>query len=209
MTRSLVAAAVICAACAAPAGAGEVAISLEGGWADLSNAKKSAEAVFDGSTGGPTFGAAVTFGLSRSLYVGVGGRYFSKDGERAFVAAPGQPAFGLGHELTVRVVPIHALVGWRFRPGKSLVPYVGLGLGATSYHEESVVGDLAEDPVSQTKASGLVAGGITYGQGSLRFGIEVSYSSAPDSLGLGGVSEVYGEDDIGGLTAMGRIVFVP
>lgn len=208
MTRSLVAVAVVLAA-GAPAGAAEFALSLEGGWAALTNARKSAEAVFDGSSGGATFGASVTAGVGRSLYVGVGGRFFRKEGERAFVAAPGQPAFGLGHELTVRVVPVHALVGWRFRPGKRLSPYVGLGVGATSYHEESVVGGLAEEPVSETKPSGLVAAGVTYGQGRVRFGIDLSYSMAPDSLGAGGISAVYGEDDVGGLTAMGRIVFVP
>jgi hypothetical protein len=31
----------------------------------------------------------------------------------------------------------------------------------------------------------------------------------PDSLGVGGVSEVYGEDDIGGFTVVGKLTFVP
>jgi hypothetical protein len=208
MTRWIVVAA-IAAAGAAPDAAAEVAVSLEGGWAALTNAQKSAEAVFDGANGGATFGAGVTLDVTRSLFVGVGGRFFRKEGERAFVAGPWQPAFGLGLELKVRVIPVHALVGWRFRPGKSLVPHVGLGVGATSYHEESVVGDVAEEPVSETKPSGLAFAGLTYGQGRVRFGLDVSYSMAPDTLGAGGVSAVYGEDDVGGLTAMGRIVFVP
>jgi hypothetical protein len=71
------------------------------------------------------------------------------------------------------------------------------------------VGGLAEPVVSQTKASGLLAAGLEYGRGRLRFGVEASYAIAPDSLGLGGVSRVYGEDDAGGFTALGRIVFVP
>ena len=71
------------------------------------------------------------------------------------------------------------------------------------------MGGLAEPEISQTKASGHVATGLEYGQGRLRFGVELSYSTVPDALGLGGVSRVYGEDDLGGFTALGKIVFVP
>lgn len=209
MMKSLAATVLLAAACAAPAAAREVAVSLEGGWADLTSASQSAKAVFDGASGGPTFGASLRVGVTRSLYVGVGGRFFRKEGERAFVASAGSPAFGLGHPLTVRIIPAYAYAGWRFRPDARLVPYLGLGVGAVSYREESTVGGLAEPVVSQTKASGHVAGGVEYGRGRLRFGVEVSYSTAPDSLGLGGVSRVYGEDDVGGLAALGKIVFVP
>jgi hypothetical protein len=208
MIRSFVAAAVVSAVYVAPARASEMAVSLEGGWASLTNASKSAEAVFDGSSGGFTFGGSFRVGITPSFYVGVGGRYFSKDGERAFVASASGPAFGLCHPLTVRIVPIHALVGWRFRPETTLVPYIGLGVGATSYHEDSTVGELPEPEVSQTKASGLVNAGLEYGKGTVRFGVDLSYMLAPDTLGLGGVSQVYGEDDVGGFTALGKIVFV-
>ena len=208
MIRALVTAAIV-AAVAGPAAAGEVAIHLEGGWMDLTNASQSAQAVFDGASGGFAFGAGVRVSLTRSIYVGLGGRYFSKEGERVFVANEGSPPFGLGHPLTVRLIPVHAQVGWRFRPEARFVPYVGLGIGATSYHEESTVGGLDEPDVSETKASGLVAAGVEYGQGRFRFGLDLSYSTVPDSLGVGGVSSVYGEDDVGGFTAMGRIIFVP
>ena len=207
MMRSVVATLIV--ASAATASAGEVAINLEGGWAELSNAKKSAEAVFDGASGGPTFGAGVRWSVTPSIYVGVSGRYFSKDGERAFVAGPDQPPFGLGHPLSIRMIPVHAHVGWRFRPDTSLVPYVGLGVGATSYREESTVGDIPEPTISETKFSGLVSAGVEYGRGPVRFGVDLSFSTVPDSLGVGGVSQVYGEDDLGGFTALGRIVFVP
>lgn len=207
MIRSLVVCLILTAG-AASASAGDKVLGLEGGWAVLSNARQSAEAVFDGATGGPTFGGSFRFGVGRSLYVGVTGRFFRKEGERAFVASPGGQPFPLGHPLTVRVIPVHAQVGWRFRPSATLVPYVALGVGATSYREESTVGGLAEEPVSQTKASGLAAAGLEYGQGRVRFGLDLSYLTAPDSLGLGGVSAVYGEDDIGGFTVLGRVAFV-
>ena len=207
MLRTFAVAALV-AGLAGSAAAGEVAVHLEGGWADLTNASKSAKAVFDGSSGGFTFGAGVRFSVTPSIYVGVGGRYFSKEGERAFVADPSTPPFGLGHPLDVRIIPVHAQVGWRFRPDTSLVPYLGLGVGVTSYREESTVGGLAEPTVSETKASGIVVGGLEFGRGSVRFGLDLSYSTVPDSLGVGGVSQVYGEDDIGGFSALGRVIFV-
>ncbi|HET9315114.1 MAG TPA: outer membrane beta-barrel protein, partial [Vicinamibacteria bacterium] len=199
------AAAVVAIACAGSAVAGEVAIDLEGGWAELSNARRSAEAVFDGTSGGPTFGAGVRWSVTPSIYVALGGRYFGKDGERAFVAGPGQPSFGLGHPLSVRLIPVHAQAGWRFRPDTSFVPYVGLGIGFASYREESTVGDIPEPAITETKFSGIVSAGLEYGRGSIRFGIDLSYSTIPDSLGMGGISEIYGEDDLGGFTALGRI----
>jgi hypothetical protein len=208
MTRSILAVVLVLTGGAARASARELTLGLEGGWATLSNASQSAEAVFDGSSGGATFGASFRVGVGRSLFVGVSGRFFRKEGERAFVPATGGPAFPLGHPLTVRVVPVHALAGWRFRPQTSLVPYVALGVGATSYRETSTVGGLDEEPISQTKASGLGALGVEYGRGTVRFGIDLSYLLAPDTLGLGGVSAVYGEDDVGGFTAMGRVAFV-
>lgn len=207
MNRTLVAALVVASAQAATASAREVVLGVEGGWATLA-ATRSAKAVFDGDTGGPTFGGSLRVGVTRSLYVGVTGRVFRKEGERAFVAATGGEAFPLGHPLTMRVVPVHAVAGWRFQPDRPLVPYVSLGAGVTSYHEESTVGGLPEPPVSETKASGLGAAGVEYGRGRMRFGLDLSYLVAPDTLGLGGVSKAYGEDDVGGFAAQGRIAIV-
>jgi hypothetical protein len=48
--------------------------------------------------------------------------------------------------------------------------------------------------------------GVEVGKGRFRFGAEVGYSSVPDAVGLGGVSRVYGEDDLGGLHAIGKLV---
>src|SRR5262245_25571998 len=115
------------------------AIALEGGYYDMTNASKSANAVFDGSSGGATFGAFVRTGLGRSWFVGVGARRFSKTGERAFAADKDSPPFSLGHPLEVRVLPVYALVGYRLSPDASFSPYLGVGAGITSYHEESTV----------------------------------------------------------------------
>ena len=189
------------------AGAGEVSLTLDGGWHDLANSSNSAKAVFDGTSGGPTFGAAAQYGLGESFFIRAGGRFFQRDGERVFVAAPGSPVFRLGHPLTVRIIPAYGLIGFRFLQGGSLRPYVGVGGGVTSYKEESdVAGEIFSS--TATKASGQAVAGLDYGRGAIRFGGEVMYAVVPNTIGFAGVSQVYGEDDIGGLTAVVRISFV-
>jgi outer membrane protein with beta-barrel domain len=191
---------------ATSAGAGEISLTLDGGWHAL-NASDSAKAVFDGTSGGPTFGLAAQYGLGESFFIRAGARYFQRDGERVFVAAPDSAVFRLGHPLTVRIIPVYGLIGYRFLQGASLRPYVAVGGGATSYDEESdVAGEIFTS--TATKASGHAVAGLDFGRGALRFGGEVMYSLAPNAIGFDGVSEVYGEDDIGGLSAVVRISFV-
>ena len=188
------------------ASAADISLALDGGYFAMSNARKSAKAVFGGSGGGLTGGASLTFGLGRSLFVGVAGRYFQKTGERVFVADPDAEVFRLGHPLKIRTIPVYGLLGFRFSPDKTLVPYVAGGAGITSYREESTVGGITETN-SQSKFSGMVALGADYGRGPVRFGAEVNYSFVPSTIGLGGVSAVYGEKDVGGFSVVGRLVF--
>jgi hypothetical protein len=193
----------------APArGSAQVSGALEGGWYDMTNASNSAKAVFDGKSGGPVFGLSVRVPFGRAFFVSGHGRLMTKSGEKAFVEAPGKPVFRLGHPLDMRIIPAYALLGYEFGRGgrSSLHPYVGLGAGVTSYREESDVAGV-KDTFSATKPSYHAAIGADYGRGALRFGLELAYSSAPQVIGEAGVSKVYGEDDIGGATIVGRICF--
>ena len=76
----------------------------------------------------------------------------------------------------------------------------------TLYHEESTVGEITESS-SQSKFSGFVALGADYGRGAVRFGLEANYSFVPSTIGLGGVSAVYGEKDVGGFAILGCLQF--
>ena len=138
-----------------------IALDLAVGYQDLTSASDSAKAVFDGSSGGVTFGGGLRYGLGSSLFVGAFVRYFSKDGERVFVASPGGEVFRLGHPLSLRLIPFQGTVGWRFGSG-SLRPYAGGGIGFTSYHEESTVGGVTES-ASETKFSAHLLGGLEFG----------------------------------------------
>jgi len=195
---------------ARPAAAGECGGSLQGVYFGMTNASKSAKAIFGGSSGGFTGGGSIRYVFLRSLFVGVGGRYFTRDGQRVFVADASSTPFRLGHPLTIREVPVYGMVGWRFLPDSQFVPYVALGAGATSFSEKSIVGGIEDPPAqSQSKFSGHFIAGVEWGRGKLRVGAEFMYTTVPNPIGVGNVSKIYGESDVGGMSVVGKIVLVP
>jgi hypothetical protein len=185
--------------------AGSFDVSAHVGYYDLTAAKESAKAVF-GSSGGGIFGAGGRYRFDNGLFVAAGASFFKKTGERVFVAEPGAEVFPLGHPLELKLIPIEATIGWRFGGGGLLTPYIGVGGGLVSYSEESTVAGITEKE-SSTKGSSHVLAGVELGRGSLRFGIEAGYSIVPSTIGLGGVSKIYGEDDVGGFRVLGKIIF--
>jgi hypothetical protein len=192
------------AAMAAPAAAQGFAINGQAGYFGM-KASESAKAVFD-SAGGFTGGGGLSYAFGRHLYVEAGVRYFSKTGEKVFVAGPSDPVFKLGFPLKARLLPIYGTIGYRFAGKSALVPYLGVGGGVTSYREESTVAGI-DTTESQSKASfhGLL--GLEYGRGHLRVAVEGLYVTVPNAIGVGGVSKIYGEDDLGGFTALGKLIY--
>jgi len=199
-------AAALVVAGAGPAAALDWGIGVEGGYSEMTNASKSAKAIFDGSKGGGTIGGFVRIGLGQSFFLEAHGRHFQKTGERVFVTDPAGEVFHLGHPLTIRLIPVYGAVGYRFLPNSHFAPYVTIGLGATSYKETSDVAGLVETQ-SATKFSGHGALGVDYLAGPLRIGVEVGYSTVPNTIGDSGVSKVYNEKDVGGLTVLARLAF--
>ena len=132
------------AAMAAPAAAQGFAINAQGGYFGM-KATDSAKAVFD-SSGGFTGGGGLSYAFGKHLYVEAGARYFSKAGEKVFVAAHGDPVFKLGFPLKARLIPAYGTLGFRLAGKSALVPYVGVGGGVTSYHEESTVAGVTPSP---------------------------------------------------------------
>jgi hypothetical protein len=201
-------AALLAALASAPAAsAGELFFTIDGGLQDLTNSSQSAKAVFDGVSFGPTVGVALQYGLGESFFIRAGGRFFQRNGERVYVEAPGTEVFRMGHPLTLRMIPAYGMLGFRFLEGASVRPYIGVGGGVTIYDEESdVAGQIFTS--TATKPSGQAVLGLDFGRGSVRFGGELAYAMVPNTIGFDGVSRVYGEDDVGGFTALVRLSFV-
>jgi opacity protein-like surface antigen len=187
----------------ATAGAQGIALELDAGYADLTSASRSAQAVF-GSSGGFTWGGALRYDVTESVYLSAGARVFDKQGERVFVVDEQSQVFPLGHPLSVRLVPLRLSLGYRFNRWTSAVPYLGVGGGIVSFREESTVGGVTEK-TSESKGSFHVLGGLEYRRGSLGIGAELSYSWVPNAIGIGGVSAIYQETDIGGFQAVAKL----
>ena len=132
-------------------------------------------------------------------------RFHERQGERVFVAGPQAAVFPLGHPLEMQLTPIYGTVGYRFGEG-FLRPYVAAGVGVTRFKEESIVAGLRSS-TSATKFTGVVAGGVELSRGRFRLAAEVTYMTVPDAIGLAGVSEVYGETNVGGLSFVGKLIF--
>jgi hypothetical protein len=189
---------------AAPASfAGELAFEGHVGYLGLA-ASNSASAVFD-STGAPTFGGAARLTFWRGAFVSVGGRTYSKEGERVFVLSPSSPVEKLGFPLSMRTTPLFVAAGYRVRRHALVVPYATAGLAIARYSESSEVAGQAFDEVfTKTGFTGSV--GVEVGRGTFRVGGEVGFTTVPDAIGMGGVSKVYSEDDIGGWHAIGKVI---
>jgi hypothetical protein len=188
---------------AAPAAAGEIAVEAHAGYFQMA-AGSSASAVF-GSSGGGTFGGAVRYTFWRGAFVTAGARTFSKEGERAFVTNPTSPVQKLGFPLRVRLTPIFLGVGYRLRDGKLIVPYAGLGGSLTSYKEESEVAGESFDQ-DHTDGGFLGFAGVEVGRGMFRVGAEAGYTTTSGAVGLGGVTKVYNEDNLGGWHVVGKAI---
>lgn len=191
------------AALSPPASAGEFGIEGQLGYFSLS-ATKTADAVLD-SSGGLTFGGAVRYSFEMGLYVNGGVRTWSQSGQRVFLASPTDPVNDLGFPLEIRLTPWFVNAGYRFRQGSKIVPYAGAGIVLNQYKEDSSVAGIPYDE-SFTKTGFQVVGGVEVGTGRFRFGGEFAWSTVPDAVGAGGVSQVYGEDDIGGWSVVGKVI---
>jgi hypothetical protein len=189
---------------AAPLRAQGLALDGQVGYFSLSSASKSANAVF-GSAGGATYGGSLTYAFGSGFYLEGGARYFSKTGQRVFLAGPSGPVFPLGFPLKMRLVPIFFNVGYRFGGRGPIVPYLAVGGSVTSFHEESTVAGLttAED---SSKGGGQVLAGLEFGKGHLRLAGEAGYAFVPNTVGIAGVSKVYGEKDLGGFSVVGKLI---
>ena len=203
--RRLLAAVALLAATALPSAAGELAIEGQVGYFGM-NAESSAKALF-GSSGGVTFGGAVRYDVWRDVFVSAGVRTFSKEGERVFLTSPGAPIQKLGFPLSVRLTPILLSAGYRYSGWKWVAPYVSVGAAITSYSETSdVAGQSFDQDLTKTGFVGAV--GLETARGRLRGGVELGYSTVSSAIGVAGISQVYGEDDIGGFHVIGKLMYV-
>jgi opacity protein-like surface antigen len=155
-----------------------------------------------GRRGGGFFGGGgeVRFG---SWFVSVSAEHFGDQGQRVFVS-DGQ-VYHLGIRDTISIVPVLATGGWRFNRERA-TPYVGAGVGRYLLKESSDFSNAGED-VRRWFTGYHVVGGVEFRVASwVATGAEVTYSRVPNALGVGGVSSVFDEHNLGGVEGRLRIL---
>jgi hypothetical protein len=163
-------------------------------------AKKSFEALL-GSANGVWYGGGVEFRRS-SAFFAVSLERFRKTGSRVYVFD--NEAFPLGIPDTITLMPLDFTVGYRVGHGQ-MVPYVGGGLGAYFYKDES---DFAapEENVSRHFASYHALFGVELRGRWLASAFEFQYTHVHNNL-AGGVADAYDEHDLGGIQARVKVLF--
>ncbi len=180
-----------------------------GGYAMVGRFTFAATESFDtilGTHSGPIFGGGATVGLPfGGLFVDVGAWRFTQSGERALVL--GGEVIPLGIPLDVTIVPIEISAGWKFRFRRlpRLVPYAAAGYTSFGYTEVSSFAGTGED-VDQRYGGYHLRGGAEF-KVSRWLGVagDFVWTTVPDALGSGGVSETFNEHDLGGTSFRARI----
>jgi hypothetical protein len=147
-------------------------------------------------------GGATVIGLWRGLFADVGVSQQELDGQRVFIDAG--VVYPLGIPVTITMRPVDIAGGWRFFYGR-LSPYAGAGVSLLSYEETA---DFAEsgDNVSESKTGALFLAGVDVAVIRwLHAGAEFRYRAVKGVLGDGGVSDIYGDDQLGGYAFAVRI----
>jgi hypothetical protein len=150
-------------------------------------------------------GGADVLNVWKSAFVRVAVSHAIKSGNRAFVLN-GQPV-SLGIPITVSMTPVEIGGGWRFGTFRStrIVPYAGGGVLIQPYSEKSAFAGLGDD-VSQTNTGFTAFGGVEVDVSKwLMVGAEAQFRGVPNAIGKGGVSQAFGETNLGGYAL--RVLF--
>jgi hypothetical protein len=163
-----------------------------------------------GSSSGQTFGAGGEFALRNGLFVRADVSYFRDEGER--VEMIDGEIVPLGIPLTLSLTPIEFSGGYRFsaiRFGRGgqvrLVPFAGAGAGIVRFSEQTD-DEHPDEQVNERYGSYhlLIGFDVPIGR-RVAIGTELTRRWVRDGLGSGGISEAYGETDLGGTTMLTRV----
>jgi hypothetical protein len=179
-----------------------------GGYAMVGRVNLAAVESFDailGETSGPIFGGGARVGLPFGLFVDVGAWQFRGEGERVFVS--NGVVYPLNVPVEITMTPLEITGGWRFRVPRvaRLTPYVGGGLTSMRYRETSAFSSESENVDETFSGYHLMGGAELRLMRWIGAAAEVTWTTVPESIGQGGVSAAFNEDDLGGTTVRFKI----
>lgn len=159
-----------------------------------------------GASSGPILGGGATVGLPfGGLFVDIGAWQFARSGERVLVL--GGEVLPLGIPLDVTIVPVEISAGWRFRIRRlpKLIPYAAGGYTSFGYKETSTHAGAGED-VDERYGGYHLRGGAEF-KITRWLGVagEAAWTTVPDAIGSGGVSQAFNETNLGGTSFRARL----
>lgn len=179
-----------------------------GAYATFGRINFAAGRTFDavlGRSSGPIIGGGARIS-SGDLFFDLGAWRFQETGERVFVFE--DQVYPLGIPLKVTAIPIEFTAGWMFHVRRlpALRPYLAGGLTSMHYREESDFSTKFEND-DRTFNGFLARGGAEYRIVRwVAVAGEAVWSSIPDAIGTAGVSEVFGETDLGGSSFRFKVI---
>lgn len=185
--------------------AGSAALLVDFGLRTMTNSPDTEKAIF-GSKQGFGGGLGLSYDRGSRWRFGVDVRRVSRQGERAFAMDRTSEAFRLGHPLTLTLLEGVASASYRFGEVGPVSPYVTVGGGIASWKESSDIAGLIE---KASGSAGLFEArlGLERQAGRIRLALEGGITMIPNAVGVGGISKVYEEKDLGGLFVVARIGF--
>jgi opacity protein-like surface antigen len=176
----------------------------------LSQTARDSFAAILGTSSGQVFGAGAELALRNGLFVRADVSYFRDEGER--VEMIDGEIVPLGIPLTLSLTPIEFSGGYRFsairfgRRGQlTLVPFAGAGAGIVRFREETDDSNPDEQASEGFTSYHLLIGlDVPLGR-RVAIGTELTRRWVRDGLGSGGISEAFGETDLGGTTMLARM----
>lgn len=155
----------------------------------------------------PIVGGGLRVVIPGGPYLEVGAWRFQQDGQRAFVGDDRQ-VFRLGIPTTIRMTPLEVTGGWRFLGllGRRVTPYLGGGVTSLRYEETSDFAADGEDVSERHTGFHLTGGAEVRLARWVAVTGDVVWTSISGAIGTGGVSEVFGEDNLGGTSVRLRLI---
>lgn len=153
----------------------------------------------------PSYGGGVQgTNLWRGLFAEFALEYNRTDGERVFVF--NREVFPLGIPLKIKTLPLDLVGGWRLPIGR-VTPFGGGGATFMRYEEQSDFAD-AEENIREWHTGFVVLGGVEVRLiEQLHLRGDIRYRRLDDALGVGGVSQEFGETALGGVGGSIKVVF--
>jgi opacity protein-like surface antigen len=149
----------------------------------------------------PGIGGTVT-GLWRGLFVDLAFTQYKLDAQRVFIDQG--TVFPLGIPVRITMRPLDLVGGWRYRSRSRVSPYGGAGIVFFQYREDSDFATAGDDVSERKTGVVALAGADVRVLRLVSVGGEFRYRAVDGVLGVGGVSQIFGDDQLGGLSLAAR-----